>query len=78
MQFFALIRAGRPAGRSSSAPSPTRWPKRQLFVSDLPKIRNTKILRRVVKAVVTGDPGDLTALLNPDAIEELKRVVGES
>ena len=41
-------------------------PKRQLFVSDLPKIRNTKILRRVVKAVVTGgEPGDLAALLNP-------------
>ena len=52
-------------------------PKRQLFVSDLPKTRNTKILRRVVKAVVTGgDPGDLTALLNPDAIEELKRAAG--
>ena len=52
-------------------------PKRQLFVSDLPKTRNTKILRRVVKAVVTGgDPGDLTALLNPEAIEELERVAG--
>ena len=50
-------------------------PKCQLFVSDLPKTRNTKILRRVVKAVVTGgEPGDLTALLNPEAIEELKRV----
>ena len=52
-------------------------PKRQLFVSDFPKTRNTKILRRVVKAVVMGgDPGDLTALLNPDAIEELRRVAG--
>ena len=52
-------------------------PKRQLFVSDLPKTRNTKILRRVVKAVVTGgEPGDLTALLNPEAIEELRRVAG--
>ena len=54
-------------------------PKRQLFVSDLPKTRNTKILRRVVKAVVTGgEPGDLTALLNPEAIEELKRVAAGS
>ena len=43
-------------------------PKRQLFVSDLPKTRNTKILRRVVKALVTGgDPGDLAALFNPDS-----------
>lgn len=52
-------------------------PRRQLFVSDLPKTRNTKILCRVVKAVVTGgDPGDLTALLNPEAIEELERFAG--
>ena len=51
---------------------------RELY-SDLPKTRNTKILRRVVKALVTGgDPGDLTALLNSDAIEELKRIVGEN
>ena len=51
-------------------------PERQLFVSDLPKTRN---MRRLVKAVVTGgDPGDLAALLNSNAIEELKRVVGES
>ena len=54
-------------------------PKRQLFESDLPKNRNTKILRRVVKAVVSGgDPGDLTAPLDPEAIEERKRVVGGS
>ena len=52
-------------------------PKRQVFVSDLPKTRNTKILRRVVKAVVTGgEAGDLTALLNPEAIEELERMAG--
>ena len=50
-------------------------PKCQLFVSDLPETRNTKILRLVVKAAVTGgDLGDLTALLNPEAVEELKRV----
>ena len=54
-------------------------PKRQLFVSDLPNTGNTKILRRVVKAMVTcGDPGDLTALLNPGAIAELRRGAGES
>ena len=53
-------------------------PKRQLFESDPPKTCNSKILRRVVKTVVTGgDPGDLTAPLDPEAIEERKRVVGE-
>ena len=52
-------------------------PKRQLFVSDLPKTRITKILRRVVKAVATGgEPGDLAALLNPEEIVELERVAG--
>ena len=48
-------------------------PKRLLFVDDLPKTRNMKILRRVVRAVVQGDaPGDLTALVNPEAIDALR------
>ena len=52
-------------------------PKRQLFVSDLSMIHNTKIPRQVVKAVVTGgEPGELAALLNPETIVELERVAG--
>ena len=39
------------------------------FVSDLPRTRNAKILRRVVKSVYTGtDPGDLSSLENPSAL----------
>lgn len=50
-------------------------PKRVLLVSDLPKTRNMKIMRRVVRAVIDGrDPGDLTALSNPEAVDELRGV----
>jgi acetyl-CoA synthetase len=39
------------------------------FVPDLPRTRNAKILRRVVRAVYLGkEPGDLSALENPDAL----------
>jgi acetyl-CoA synthetase len=47
-----------------------------VFVSDLPKTRNMKTMRRVVRAAITGDPaGDLTALVNPEAVDELRRAV---
>lgn len=49
-------------------------PKRVLFVEDLPKTRSLKIMRRVIRALVLDEnPGDLTALSNPDAIEAVKR-----
>ena len=52
-------------------------PKDVLFVSDLPKTRNMKIMRRVVKAAVMGqNPGDLTALVNPEAVEDVARAAG--
>jgi acetyl-CoA synthetase len=51
-------------------------PSRVVFVSDLPKTRNMKTMRRVVRAAITGDPaGDLTALVNPEAVDELRRAV---
>jgi acetyl-CoA synthetase len=47
-------------------------PKAIHFVPDLPKTRNAKILRRVVKAVYLGlPPGDLTALENPQSLEAI-------
>ncbi len=43
------------------------------FVSDLPRTRSAKIMRRVVKALVVGsDPGDLTSLENPESLEEIR------
>jgi acetyl-CoA synthetase len=50
-------------------------PKAVHFVADLPKTRNAKILRRVVRAVYLGtEPGDLTALENPAALEAIGAV----
>jgi len=44
-------------------------PKTVHFVVDLPRTRNAKILRRVVRSVYTGkDPGDLSSLENPSAL----------
>lgn len=51
-------------------------PKAVLFVEDLPKTRNMKIIRRVIKALLRGsDPGDLSALVNPEALEEVRRKI---
>lgn len=50
-------------------------PRSIVFVTDLPKTRNMKIMRRVVRSVLEGrDPGDLSALVNPDAVAELRRL----
>jgi acetyl-CoA synthetase len=50
-------------------------PEAVRFVRDLPKTRNAKIMRRVIRAAyLNQDPGDLTALENPQAVEELRRM----
>ncbi len=51
-------------------------PERILFVPALPKTRSAKIVRRAVRARALGeDPGDLSTLENPEALEEIARVV---
>ena len=48
-------------------------PRQVLLVSDLPKTRNMKIMRRVVRALYKGDsPGDLSSLVNPETVAELQ------
>lgn len=43
------------------------------FVPALPKTRNAKVMRRVIRAAWIGqDPGDLTALENPAAVESIR------
>jgi acetyl-CoA synthetase len=50
-------------------------PKAVLVVDELPKTRNAKVLRRVVRSVYLGsDPGDLSSLDNTGAIAALERV----
>lgn len=47
-------------------------PEQVRWVDDLPRTRSQKIMRRVVKAVVSGeDPGDLTSLENPESLKGL-------
>jgi acetyl-CoA synthetase len=47
-------------------------PKALHFVGDLPRTRNAKIIRRVVRSVYLGqEPGDLSALENPTALEAI-------
>lgn len=47
-------------------------PKKVLFVSDLPKTRNAKIMRRIIRARYLDEPlGDISSLENPAAVEEI-------
>lgn len=51
-------------------------PKAVYFVEDLPKTRNAKVMRRMIRAAYLGqDPGDTSALVNPEAVEAIKRAV---
>jgi acetyl-CoA synthetase len=53
-------------------------PKRIVFVSDLPKTRSMKVMRRVVRTTLAGQPGgDLTSLVNPDSVLELAAKAAE-
>ena len=49
-------------------------PKSIQFVSDLPKTRNAKVMRRMIRAAYLGlDLGDTSSLVNPGAVEEVKK-----
>src|SRR5215217_8046186 len=51
-------------------------PDRVVFVSALPKTRSAKIVRRAVRAKALGkDPGDLSSVENPEALEDIARAV---
>jgi acetyl-CoA synthetase len=50
-------------------------PRDVRFLSDLPKTRNAKVMRRVIRAAFLGDdPGDLSALVNPEIIQEIREM----
>lgn len=51
-------------------------PARVRFVSVLPKTRSGKLLRRAIQAVCEGrDPGDLTTIEDPTALQQVKDLV---
>jgi acetyl-CoA synthetase len=46
-----------------------------LLVRELPKTRNMKIMRRVLRSVYQNDnPGDLSSLVNPETVEEIREI----
>lgn len=48
-------------------------PSRIHFVSAIPKTRNAKVMRRVIRSAYLGeDAGDLSALENPNSVDEIK------
>jgi len=50
-------------------------PDNVLVVSGLPKTRSGKIMRRILRKIAEGEPdkvGDITTLLNPEVVEEIK------
>jgi acetyl-CoA synthetase len=54
-------------------------PHQVYFVPDLPRTRNAKIMRRVLRAVHLGqEPGDLSGLENPAALAQVPTRAGNS
>ncbi len=52
-------------------------PDRVVFVPALPKTRSAKIVRRAVRATALGDdPGDLSSVENPEALEAISTALG--
>ena len=55
---------------------PIAKPDRTLVVSGLPKTRSGKIMRRILRKLAAGEHdqlGDISTLLNPEVVEEIKR-----
>ena len=47
-------------------------PDKIIFTKDLPKTRNMKIMRRVIKSCLAKeDPGDISTLLNPEVVQAI-------
>jgi acetyl-CoA synthetase len=62
----------RVAGAVADALGKAFKPDRIVWVGALPKTRSAKIVRRAVRARVLGeDPGDLSTLENPEALDAI-------
>ena len=80
---FCVLRPGHPASATlatalmtlvaSRLGKPLK-PHAVLFVNDLPKTRNVKVMRRVIRATYLHEPpGDLSSLENPAAVAEVAK-----
>jgi acetyl-CoA synthetase len=55
---------------------PTARPEKIVITDSFPKTRSGKIMRRILKALVKNEPvGDTTTLMNPEAVDDLKKKV---
>jgi acetyl-CoA synthetase len=64
------------AGQAAAELGKAFKPDRILFVPALPKTRSAKIVRRAVRAQALGeDPGDLSSVENPEALDAIARAV---
>jgi len=85
--IFAILKEGYEPSEQLSAEitehirkviGPVATPERIYFTDKLPKTRSGKIMRRVLKAIVTEAPiGDLTTLEDEASTEEVKRAYQE-
>jgi len=54
-------------------------PREVVFVADIPKTRNAKVMRRIVRAVYLGEKlGDTSALENPASLDAIKRAARQT
>jgi len=82
---FVVLKAGEPSDELKaelvahvrSEIGPTAKPEAIYFVEDLPKTRSGKIMRRMLKSLLTNQPlGDTSTLQNAHAVEPLKEITG--
>jgi acetyl-CoA synthetase len=60
-------------GRVADALGPAFRPGRVIAVPELPRTRNGKVMRRLVRSLVTGEtPGDLSTLVNPACLDAIR------
>jgi acetyl-CoA synthetase len=53
-------------------------PSKVLFVDELPRTRSAKIVRRAIRAAAIGaDPGDLSSLENPGALDPIRAAASQ-
>ena len=70
------VLAAEVAGATAATLGKAFRPDRVIFVPALPKTRSAKIVRRAVKARALGrDPGDLSSLENPEALDAIAAAV---
>ena len=58
---------------------PIASPHKVFVVTDLPKTRSGKIMRRLLRKAFTGeDMGDISTLMNPESVENIKAAVAKN